>query len=312
MAPKHADSVICPKCGYDQSGIVESWTDRCPLSGRCAECGLEFDWADVMDPKRVCLPWYTEHATGPMQMLRRTPGTIIRLMYPPVFWSRVGVMMELRLRRLVLWSLAVAFAVHLCASVFVGLGNWADNGRFQYGSFSSYLSTYGFLGVIRLLFNAILNGIAYMEFDPAGDPIFGLGVTYYSSHSGSWFVFLPYAGMVILWLVVLLAIPTTRRLAKLRGVHIARATIISLLAIWIIFEGFRAVIGIDIWLGLPLWLAMSFGWLILAMGGWFLLFWGSAVRTGWEIGPSWLLIILGTIASILGGLVAAALPTLLS
>ena len=108
-----------------------------------------------------------------------------------------------------------------------------------------------------------------------------------------------------------MVIPTTRRLAKLRGVHIARAAIISLLGVWVIFEGFRVFIAIDAWIGIPVWLGTAFGWLTLLLGVWFLLFWGSAIRTGWKIRPSWLLILLGTIASILGGIVAIALPTML-
>lgn len=312
MTPKHADSVICPKCGYDQSGLVDTWTDRCPLQGMCTECGLEFDWADVMDPKRVRLHWYSEHASGFKQMLARTPSTILRLLYPPVFWSRVTVMMEVRLRWLLLWALTVALAAHLFASVYVGLGFWAEHGQWQYGSFSTYLGNYGSLGIVRLIFNAVFAQIAYMEFDPAGEPVFGFGVTFYSQLTGSWFVILPYAGLTGLWLIVLLVIPTTRRLAKLRGVHIARATIISGLLIWVIFEWFRALCGLDMWTGTWKWLDKSLGWFFIALAVWFLVFWASAVRTGWKIRPSWLLILLGTIASILGGIVAIALPTLLS
>jgi hypothetical protein len=113
-------------------------------------------------------------------------------------------------------------------------------------------------------------------------------------------------------LIVLLVIPTTRKLAKLRGVHIARAAIISALVILMIFQCARAMSGIQMWVGIPNWIGILVGWIFIAIAVWFLVFWASAVRTGWKIRPSWLLILLGTIASILGGIVAIALPTLLS
>ncbi len=52
----------CPRCGYDQSGIVASWRDSCPLEGKCSECGLEFAWADVLNPQLAWPRWSFEHA----------------------------------------------------------------------------------------------------------------------------------------------------------------------------------------------------------------------------------------------------------
>ena len=37
---EHERTIGCPRCGYDQRGMVESWTLQCPLTGECAECGL--------------------------------------------------------------------------------------------------------------------------------------------------------------------------------------------------------------------------------------------------------------------------------
>jgi len=309
MPRNSPDSVICPKCGYDQSGIVDSWTDRCPMHGRCTECGLEFDWADVMDHKRVRLVWYAEHAPDARKMLLRTPGTIARLLYPPIYWKRVTVMMSISLRRLALWSLMIAFGMHLFASVFVGFGLWAYEVPWRFGSFSAYIQTYGTLGVIRLVFNTIFAQIAYMEFDPAGDPYFGLGVTANTHLSSTLGVPLPFAGMLLLWLVILLVIPTTRERAKLRGVHIARASILSMLAIFCVFELTRAVAGLMMWTGgSPVWMINLIPLFVLAFIVWILVFWGSAIRTGWRVSSPWVLLILGTIASILGGMVAALSP----
>ena len=45
-----AQTPTCPRCGYDLSGIVASWTNSCPLTGICSECGLKFRWGAVLMP----------------------------------------------------------------------------------------------------------------------------------------------------------------------------------------------------------------------------------------------------------------------
>lgn len=41
----------CPRCGYDLHGIFVSWRESCPRSGNCSECGLAFDWGDLLNLK---------------------------------------------------------------------------------------------------------------------------------------------------------------------------------------------------------------------------------------------------------------------
>ena len=36
----------CPRCGYDLSGEIATWTEACPVRGLCTECGLEFAWGE--------------------------------------------------------------------------------------------------------------------------------------------------------------------------------------------------------------------------------------------------------------------------
>lgn len=55
-------SATCPRCGYDQSGAIATWVDRCPLQGVCPECGLDFEWARVVRRTRDPLAWSFEHA----------------------------------------------------------------------------------------------------------------------------------------------------------------------------------------------------------------------------------------------------------
>src|SRR6185295_18404627 len=65
-APAHADGnpapPHCPRCGYDLSGAVATWSLSCPITGVCSECGLAFDWRNILDPKNRDVPWLYEHA----------------------------------------------------------------------------------------------------------------------------------------------------------------------------------------------------------------------------------------------------------
>jgi hypothetical protein len=115
----------CPRCGYDQTGLIESWKDSCPLLATCAECGYGFDPADALDPTRKRLPWLHEHAKH-WWSVRSAIKTLLMLLWPPVFWKRVRPEHEVRVGRVVgllLWPYALLamgflvlfFAEHITA-----------------------------------------------------------------------------------------------------------------------------------------------------------------------------------------------------
>lgn len=79
---------LCPRCGYDQSGIVESWTGHCALRGTCSECGLDFRWVEVLRPDAFRIPWFFEHARG--RLAGRWLGTAIRSLAPWWFWRTLA------------------------------------------------------------------------------------------------------------------------------------------------------------------------------------------------------------------------------
>ena len=71
----------CSRCGYDLTGLVSGWRDRCPLRERCTEWGLDIDWRDQFSI--AVLPrWYVESGGGFFRGLWRTPGTMIRMLIP--------------------------------------------------------------------------------------------------------------------------------------------------------------------------------------------------------------------------------------
>ncbi len=102
-------SPSCPRCGYDLTGVVESWSEQCPVEGVCSECGLGFDWADILDPKRQSLYWLYEHRRG-IALVAFLKTTLI-VFIPWVFWRRVRLHHWISPRRLCLYPAVYTFAL---------------------------------------------------------------------------------------------------------------------------------------------------------------------------------------------------------
>ena len=85
-----ADSAVkrieCPRCGYDQRGEVSQWTNRCPMTGTCNECGLELCWSQVFTHSRH--PWLFEYQWRE-RPVRRLLVTVFRTATPRRFWTDV-------------------------------------------------------------------------------------------------------------------------------------------------------------------------------------------------------------------------------
>ncbi len=115
MAPP---APTCPRCGYDQSGIITTWdtAGACPLHGRCTECGSPFDWGAVLDPLRVVKCWSFEHADRRRAL--RWIQTALFLAVPWAFWRRLEMTHALRPARIALFLCAGVLLAHMAAAVF--------------------------------------------------------------------------------------------------------------------------------------------------------------------------------------------------
>jgi len=295
---------ICPKCGYDQSGEIATWESVCPLDGRCPECGLGFAWGEVFDPLLNDLDWYAEHGRSIRGMIWRTPGTCLRLVHPVRFWHAVGVVERVSPWRLLVWAILCIVSVHLLVSIPNGFRAWDEQNWSGTNTLTGYYQAFGGYGVAEIVFD----GFAYPFFDAhpssAGYMLslrVALGWPSYW-YAGLWIPLGFQIGFILLWLVVLLAIPQTRSLMQLRGVHIFRAFVLSVLVMVLCFELTRLNFAIYRISGLRYY---RFSWftsmLVPVAVLWQILFWGSAVAVGWRVTPWKLLFILGTAAGLLGG-----------
>jgi len=304
---------ICPKCGYDQSGEVSTWQSRCPLEGRCPECGHGFAWADVFDPSRGELWWYVEHAPSLWQIAKRTPGTLRRLVLPHIYWRVVGVQAQIHLRVLCIWLILCALGLHLLLSIPYGIGIWQGISARYYGSLSDLYQTAGLKGMMAPFVNAIGNPFVYEWVGGNGSVHFGSELLLRNTVRSEISPMIPLLGMTLGWMVVLLVVPVTRRYAKIRSAHVFRAGLLSLLVVLVSFEFAKLVQGLDLWAQVGFsptsrWKGVFGGMVMPILGIWLLVFWAMAIKVGWRIRGCGVLIFLGSIVSFLSGFAMLYIP----
>lgn len=120
-----ASEVGCPRCGYDQRGVLDTWPDAdppaCPLTGVCSECGLTFAWGDVLVPGRVGPRWCWERGEG--ARVGRLMSTAVRAVWPGRFWRAMPLALPIRYGRLLLMVLVPVVVYHLAC---VGIVVWDE------------------------------------------------------------------------------------------------------------------------------------------------------------------------------------------
>ena len=313
--PKAPAHPICPKCGYDQSGEIATWQTQCPIAGTCSECGLGFAWADVLDPARVDVPWYVEHARSCWSIVKRTLPTLWFLIIPNRFWKRVTLMGQIRIARLAAFLMILLAITHTISSVGMGASIY-EEARAQNLRLTRYAQARPAQAT------ALLQQIIHFD-----EPVYwiDLGVVSLTHPYRGWLddeyadtaemFMIAASSSVALWVLILSVVPTTRRMAKMRFLHVVRALLLSAVGLIMLFTLGRLSDAIEQLSQLSIyspqlndaldrlsWIMPDVLWVFgAAYLVWIQWLWIAAIRIGWQIRPSWLLILLGLIASILGG-----------
>ncbi|GEM_PF-1747591 len=300
---------ICPRCGYDQSGIVDTWTDSCPTEGVCAECGLGFEWATVFAPARFDLPWYVEHGRGVRAWIVRSLKTIVRLLRPIRFWRGLDITKRVAPWALVRWALILVVVLHLINAVPIGI-EATSQGRWRNGiSTRSLVTQHGVQAVTTIGINGLADpfGRAWVRTPyrrPNAPPL----IQYFPNRAFGIYeqvvrLFSFPIGFACLWAVVLGVVPSTRKLAKVRAAHLVRAVVLACVMIVVTFEVHRLVSVYQTNASVLGYGALRITRAVLVYGlvVWQLVYWPSVVIVGWRIEQRRLLLTLGTIAAILGG-----------
>lgn len=213
MTVEHREPPACPRCGYDQSGLLAAWTSKRPLCVRCSECGLDLEVARIMNPEHYRVGWFFEHLPNRRFGLLATWHTWLRAVLPWRFWGeRDGVRLdsEFAARRLMLWLPMLIAPVWALSAVL-------SSGRQSIWTLASNpAATHG----TRFWLAVVANG----SLEPLGVGYFDGSLTFHAED------FLPYH--VKAWLLccllmpgLLLALSKSRMVCKVRLRHVLRASV---------------------------------------------------------------------------------------
>ena len=281
----------CPRCGYDQSGPIATFTNACPTTGTCSECGLAFRWRDVFFPDRERIRGFFEHARGFWPGLWAIPRTAWLVARPWAFWKRLQLHMKPRLGRAAVWVLAALLATVLFRGV-LGSADFAIGALYPAAP-----------SVAQFWTTNDLSDPGAWEWVWACPPIDAR--TWYPGgfHLVQWWTdgWVPIAILATpIWAISFALLPQTRRRAKVKAVHIVRAFIYSciwltmLLLPWIFqylvrfvaaglnavqvpFPSFLRWMGFD-----PHWLRNAIP-LAIAVWLWLSIWWLFAIRRGFRL-----------------------------
>lgn len=315
---------ICGRCGYELTGVIDSWETECPLEGQCSECGSEFRWRDIFHIDRLNKRWLVEHASTRMGLIKRIPTTIGMAALPWFFWLRLSMQAQIDLRRAVIASLVLAVLLH------VGVGGYtaAIEVRIQYqyrsGSLTqgSSLAPIGWSSVPPIAAKVVFGNIVYLDLQAAvlpGDRAVNpqrrlrFPVAKHSTlklgYSGDWDLPLIVVGVVMnaTWVGLLGLLPTTRQRCKLRWAHVLRAMVYGLAGAMVFSEYLRLAEFVIQFNYVDLGIIPS----VLGLIGWTTIWWSSAVVFGWRLRHRWWVAIVFTFTSLLALLVAMGVITML-
>ncbi len=115
-APSLISDPVCPRCGYSLRGVAQ-WTDACPLTGTCSECGLEVEWRKAFTI--LPHPWLFERLWR-IRPARSFVATASRTLRPWRLWNEVDLSEPFVPGAALVFNLLLCLLI-LCADVCLGV-----------------------------------------------------------------------------------------------------------------------------------------------------------------------------------------------
>lgn len=77
----------CPRCGYELRGLPIPGGEQPAGVGQCPECGLIFEWSELLNPLYLAPKWFVEIGHG--RLIRQSLLTTFHSLFPWKFWRTV-------------------------------------------------------------------------------------------------------------------------------------------------------------------------------------------------------------------------------
>lgn len=116
----------CPRCGYDLRGTIAAWNEACPLSGTCTECGLDFEWAEVLSEKVRRPRWCVEYAERWWHVPWLSVKTLAMTFWPWRFWKSLKMSHEPRWGRFAAYVCLLLVVLYIVFAIGHGMVGWRE------------------------------------------------------------------------------------------------------------------------------------------------------------------------------------------
>ena len=223
----HDCRVRCPRCGYDLRGAVAAWDSSCALTGSCAECGLEFEWRDVFTGAIYQPKWCVEYSRTLPTLLWRSFRTLVLTFWPWGFWKSLKMSHEVRWGRLtdyIILILVGTYVAFCMAHGALAYGVWSRSFPSRFGLVATVFNWYEIVHAMLLPLSAESPAVTNSPWSGAASPR-GLFNWYWRDVVDVLPAFLV---MHALCSAGFIALPVSRRMAKVRWSHILRVTLYGL------------------------------------------------------------------------------------
>ena len=161
--------ILCPRCGYDQRGVMETWTDSCPLQGTCSECGLRWRWASLFDPRASIPSWNVESNISWRGISTRSLKTALMMLQPWRFWSDLQMVHPFQPRKIFAASsliLGATAVIILAVGAVTGIEPWFLNsdwfGNVVIAIVRNEFRLRSITGLVVLLFVAVFMPVGFL------------------------------------------------------------------------------------------------------------------------------------------------------
>ncbi len=115
----------CPRCGYDLRGTTALCSEACPLTGTCPECGVVCDFSEILSPKLSKPAWCVEYTPGWLRLPVRSLMTFAMTFWPWGFWRSLKMTHEPRWRWVGLYFALLILPLYVALSVGNGVAAWS-------------------------------------------------------------------------------------------------------------------------------------------------------------------------------------------
>lgn len=297
----HTPPPCCPRCEYNLTGEADRWQKQCPLEGICPECGLALQWRDVY---QICnewgseVGWYAEHAHRLPSMLRRTPATILRLVFPSWFFRDVHFRRVVRLRSLLIWLILIFAVFWLGSTITAGMAQSVE-GAWSLNQPALPRDAYHWYLAARDLLNAL--SFPYAQWFYHDGLALQWGSDALRNSTTITYGLIPFVMVSLFWLVIVLLVPGSRRHAMNKPRLLIRGVTLGFTPLIVLIPATRILTAIYVYRG---W-RMQDEWIMYAeLLVWvYALFWQQCIWTAfirWGMGvrPSWYINLPGFFASL--------------